>query len=298
MPNTTRPSVTADLYDERYYTLCEGYEEFAAQEGLGLSRRLAVALELAQVRPGMRVLDLGCGRGEMLMHCAARGAWAWGLDYSPVAARIARETAARLDTSLTAPVSGAPPHEQAPSSGALPRRQDSQRAEPGQFLRCTAVQVANVKTLPFPDSAFDRVFMLDLVEHLYPWELDLALAQVRRVLREGGRLVVHTMPNRWYYRFGYPLFRLLNRLGGRRLPRNPRVRSEYNVHVHVNEQDIVRLKASLRRAGLAQRVWVDNLHPQSLGHGPIASAVNRIVRLPGLRLFLCNDLLAVATKQR
>lgn len=286
MPDTTRPSVAADLYDERYYTFCEGYEEFAAQEGLGLSRRLVVALDLAQVGPGMRVLDLGCGRGEMLMHCAARGAWAWGLDYSPAAARIARETAARLDTSRTASSPEAPPHGQA------------QRAEPRQFLRRTAVQVANVKTLPFPDGAFDRVFMLDLVEHLYPWELDLALAQVRRVLREGGRLVVHTMPNRWYYRFGYPLFRLLNRLGGRRLPRNPRARFEYNVHVHVNEQDIVRLSASLRRAGLAQRVWVDNLHPQSLGHGPIANVVNRIVRLPGLRLFLCNDLLAVATKRR
>jgi ubiquinone/menaquinone biosynthesis C-methylase UbiE len=265
MPSSAHPSVAAELYDERYYTLCEGYEEFATQDGLGLSRRLAVALELAQVGPGLCVLDLGCGRGEMLMHCAARGAWAWGLDYSPAAARIARETALQLQ---------------------------------GEFPRRTAAQVANVKSLPFPAGVFDRVFMLDLVEHLYPWELDLALAEACRVLRDGGRLVVHTMPNRWYYRFGYPLFRLLNRLGGRRLPRNPRARSEYNVHVHVNEQDILRLKASLRRAGLAPRVWVDNLHPQSLGHGSIANAVNRIVRLPGLRLFLCNDLLAVATKQR
>jgi len=260
MSDLERPTVVADLYDERYYTLCEGYEAFASTDGPGLSRRLEVALDLAGVAPGMRILDLGCGRGEVLARCATRGAWSWGLDYSPVAARIAQETARHLES--------------------------------------IAIQVGNVKALPFPDNSFDRVFMLDLVEHLHPWELELTLAEARRVLREGGRLVVHTMPNRWYYRLGYPLFRLLNRLRGRHLPRNPRARSEYNVHVHVNEQDVWRLRASLRKAGLIPHVWVDNLHPETLGHGRLACLANQIIRLPGLRLVLCNDLLAVATKAR
>jgi ubiquinone/menaquinone biosynthesis C-methylase UbiE len=262
MPNAERPSVTADLYDERYYTQCEGYEEFVGEDGLGLSTRLDVALDLGEVEAGMRVLDLGCGRGEMLMHCAGKGAWAWGLDYSPAAVRIVREKVSQIQDEI------------------------------GQR---TAAQVGNVKALPFPDSTFDRVFMLDLVEHLYPWELEMTLIEVRRVLRDEGWLVLHTMPNLWYYRFGYPLYRLLNRLRGRRLPRNPRDRFEYHAHAHVNEQDVWRLRASLRRTGFVSRVWVDNLHPQSLGHGRIASVVNHIVRLPGLRLFLCNDLLAIAT---
>jgi SAM-dependent methyltransferase len=252
MSNAQGPSVAPDLYDERYYTLCEGYDKFVEEQGLGLSKRLEVALALARVGPGMQVLDLGCGRGEMLMHCAARGA------------RIARQTA---------------------------------RQRQGDLQRRTATQVANVKALPFPGSTFDRVFMLDLVEHLYPWELELAFAETHRVLREGGWLVLHTMPNRWYYQFGYPLFRLLNRLGGRRLPANPRARFEYNVDVHVNEQDVLRLRASLRRAGLKPRVWVDNLNAQSLGRGLVARLIDRIIRLPGLRLFLCNDLLAIAAKQ-
>jgi ubiquinone/menaquinone biosynthesis C-methylase UbiE len=264
MSNVQGPSVAPDLYDERYYTLCEGYGEFVEEGGLGLSKRLEVALSLAEVKPGMQVLDLGCGRGEMLIQCAARGARSWGVDYSPAAARIARQAA---------------------------------RHSPGDLEQRIASQVANVKTLPFPGGVFDRVFMLDLVEHLYPWELDLALAEARRVLRDGGRLVLHTMPNRWYYRFGYPLFRLVNRLRGRRLPANPRARFEYNVQVHVNEQDVLRLRASLRRAGLAPRVWVDNLSAQALGQGLLARILGRIVRLPGFRLFLCNDLLAVATKQ-
>ena len=258
-----RKTVPADLYDERYYTICEGYDEFAEADGLGSSARLEVALGLARVGPGMRILDMGCGRGEMLMQCAAAGAWAWGLDYSPVAARIARETAIKLG---------------------------------GEYKERTAAQVANVKALPFPDSAFDRVFMLDLVEHLFPWELDLALADAWRILKNGGQLVVHTMPNRWYYQFGYPLYRLLNRLRGQHLPKNPRARFEYHEHAHVNEQDILRLRTSLKRAGFEARVWVDSLNPHALGTGRIASMVQRLVRLPGLRLFLCNDLLAVASK--
>lgn len=263
MPSLEKPAVAADLYDERYYTLCEGYEAFAGEGGPGLSRRLEVALDMASIEPGMRILDLGCGRGEILAQCARRGAWAWGLDYSPVATRIAQETAKHLE---------------------------------GRGRECIGIQAGNVKALPFPDNFFDRAFMLDLVEHLHPWELELALAEARRVLREGGRLVVHTMPNRWYYRLGYPLFRLLNRLQGRNLPRNPRARSEYNVHVHVNEQDVWRLRASLRKAGLTPHVWVDNLHPEALGRGRLARLADRIIRLPGLRLLLCNDLLAVAIK--
>jgi ubiquinone/menaquinone biosynthesis C-methylase UbiE len=264
MADRDRPSIAADLYDERYYSLCEGYEEYAGEDGLGLSARLETALGLAGVEAGIWVLDLGCGRGEVVVRCAGLGAWAWGMDYSPVAARIARETLSRLG---------------------------------GQVEERAATQVGNVKALPFRDSAFDRVLMLDLAEHLYPWELEQALAEAWRVLKDGGRLVVHTMPNRWYYRFGYPLFRSLNRLRGRRLPSNPRARTEYNVQVHVNEQDVWRLRASLKRAGFAAQVWVDNLYPQALGQGWLAAIASRIVRLPGLRLFLCNDLLAVAIKE-
>jgi cyclopropane fatty-acyl-phospholipid synthase-like methyltransferase len=35
---------------------------------------LNAAFTIAAVRPGMRVLDLGCGRGEIVRHCAELGA--------------------------------------------------------------------------------------------------------------------------------------------------------------------------------------------------------------------------------
>ncbi len=84
--------VCPERYDEAYFlNSCEGYEEFVASEGVHLSRRLSQSFEIAEVEPGMRVLDVGCGRGEILRRCAGLGVEAHGIDYAPVAVRMARE---------------------------------------------------------------------------------------------------------------------------------------------------------------------------------------------------------------
>ena len=84
--------VRPERYDEAYFlNSCEGHEEFIASEGAHLSRRLRQSFEMAEVRPGMRVLDVGCGRGEILHRCADLGVRAYGIDYAPVAVQMARE---------------------------------------------------------------------------------------------------------------------------------------------------------------------------------------------------------------
>jgi SAM-dependent methyltransferase len=83
--------VCPERYDEAYFLgACEGYEEFIASEGVHLSRRLHQAFAVADVAPGMRVLDVGCGRGEIVRHCTGLGAYACGVDYAPVALQMAR----------------------------------------------------------------------------------------------------------------------------------------------------------------------------------------------------------------
>jgi hypothetical protein len=59
MAEPDRPSVAADVYDERYYSLCEGYDAYAGEAVPGLSTRLETALGLAGVEAGIWVLDLG-----------------------------------------------------------------------------------------------------------------------------------------------------------------------------------------------------------------------------------------------
>ena len=82
--------VRPEHYDESYFLgACEGYEEFTSSEGAHLSRRLSQSLDIAQVSSGMRVLDVGCGRGEILRRCAELDVEAYGIDYAPVATKMA-----------------------------------------------------------------------------------------------------------------------------------------------------------------------------------------------------------------
>src|SRR4029079_5688681 len=102
---------------------------------------------------------------------------------------------------------------------------------------------ADATALPFPDRIFDRVAMLAVVEHLHPWQLDGTMSEVRRILRPDGFAVIHTVPNRWALEVGYPLLRVFRRSR----PADPR--TAYEHAVHVNEQDVVGLAQTLRRAG-------------------------------------------------
>lgn len=108
------------------------------------------------VRDGERVLDVGCGTGQALVHLAAATpeGWSEGLDVAP--AMVAR-TRARL-TSL--------PH-------------DRYRVRRG-----------TVPPLPYPDDHFDAVFSSYVVDVLPRVAMSPVLDEMRRVLRPDGRLVL------------------------------------------------------------------------------------------------------------
>ncbi len=255
--------VHPERYDEAYFlSACEGYAEFITSEGALLSRRLGQAFEVAEITPGMRVLDVGCGRGEILRHCARLGAHAYGVDYAPAAVRIAQELTPSDET----------------AQGVV------------------GVYQANAKSLPFPAGSFDRVLMFDLVEHLHPWELDQALAEARRVLRPGGQLVIHTAPNRWYDRYAYPVVRLVRILMGQgaRYPKDPRAIIPANLDVHVNEQSVLSLRRVLRRARFRPHVWLDT-PPQNRREGLVFRIARHILfNWPPFRWFFEREVFAVA----
>ena len=158
-PGIDSATVSADAYSRDYFlTECDGYDQFL---GGGMPARLLAALRLAGPLKGKAVLDVGSGRGEVTMFCAQEGADAYGVDYSGQALTLAQTAQARWQT---------PPD----------------RAH---------FQLADSQHLPFRAGFFDLAFMLDVVEHLYPKQLDSALHEVRRTLVDGGALIVHTMPN-------------------------------------------------------------------------------------------------------
>lgn len=263
----TRPPVSPSVYTEQYFlTACEGYDEFLASEGAHLSRRLSQAFAVAAVTPGMKVLDVGCGRGEILRHCAELGADAYGIDYAPVAVSLAQKVIA------------------------------NEKQAPGK----TGVAQADAKILPFPNEFFDRALLFDVVEHLHPWELERAYAEGVRVLKPGGMLVIHTAPNRWYDAYAYPVVRRVRTLMGEgaRYPANPRALNvAANVEVHVNEQDMIGMRRGLVKAGFKSvKVWLDS-PPQRRRENRLLAAL-RVVAFewPPFKWFFEREVFAVGVK--
>jgi ubiquinone/menaquinone biosynthesis C-methylase UbiE len=262
-----QPSLPPDLYTEDYFLhACEGYEEFTETQGERLSRRLASAFEVAAVRAGMTVLDLGCGRGEIVRHCARLGAAAYGVDYAPAALKLARELLTK--------------DEGAPAKTGLIR--------------------SDAKALPFPDNVFDRVLIFDVVEHLYPWELERCLAEVRRALKPGGAVIIHTAPNVWYDRYAYPVVRAVRVLMGQgaKYPANPRLLNvAVNAEVHVNEQSQFSLARLLRRNGFRRvKAWLESPPQNRKENAAFAVARKLLFGVPPFRYFFEREVFAVGEK--
>lgn len=255
------PLVSPDVYDEEYYrTACAGYEEWAASEGASFAGIYPGSLARAGFRAGEVVLDVGTGRGEMLAVAVEQGAArAIGVEYSSAAVELARQT---LD------VHGV-----------------GDRAE---------VHLADARALPVEDDEADLATMVDVVEHLSPDELDRVFREVLRALRPGGRLFVHTMPNRTVYEVTYRLQRSL--VPGRRRSWPPDPRNDYERTMHVNEQTVTSLRRALARAGftrvrveLGQFVYTDFVPDDRAKR-----LYRRLARFRPTRRFGAGDLFAIA----
>jgi len=268
--------VPPEVYDEETLLRFVGdgqYQDFMASKGARMPPRMAKALQLMNLQPGMRILDLGCGRGEIVLHAVRQGAVVVGIDYSTACLRLTRRT---LEI-------------------AYERERD-----------LVSLGQADATALPFRDAAFDRVLMLDIVEHLRDWQVSRTLREAYRVLSPTGYVVLHTLPNRWALQYGYPLFRLLSR----RLPRTPR--SDVERTVHVNEQDLLSLRRALDAAGFAFEIWLENLTlEQAAWHDekrftdvrreaypilrhPLVRALASLLMHTPLKLILANDIYAIA----
>jgi ubiquinone/menaquinone biosynthesis C-methylase UbiE len=213
-PELPDTEVPAALYDDDYYRYsCLGSDCWRESGGRELDPLYEGVLELAGLCAGEAIVDLGTGRGELLVAALRRGAGrVVGVEYSADAVRLSHQTLAAHGL--------------------------EERAE---------VLHSDVRRVPADDGCADLVTLLDVVEHLAPSELDAALAEARRLLRPGGRLLIHTMPSRTIYAVTYRLQRAWWPPRKRRWPADPRNRWEHLVHV--NEQTPRGLARTLRRAG-------------------------------------------------
>ena len=280
MDKTAQTPVSADRYDDEWVSCAWGEDNAAElmQDGqLSPRPRVARAVELCQLRAGDKLLDIACGRGELPAIVAEKGLHAVGVDYSFTVLSIARKV----------------------------KKHRKEIAESDFDMH---IVQSDACTLPFPDESFDRITMLDIVEHLTPQQLEKMFLEVKRLLKSDGFAVVHTLPNRWVYDIGYKVFRHLNR----KLPEEPR--SEIEKQVHINEQDIVGLAKLLRKCGLDHSLWLEQQIPAQARWQSSKSLLSdnrgqlypmmagnwgrclEILSMTPLKLILCNDIFAVLWK--
>lgn len=126
---------------------------FSAHSGAEIVDRVDREVGLA----GKRILDFGCGRGDLLAHLLARGIEAAGLEFDEASAA------------------------------------ESSRRFAGNAL-FEGATVASTLPSALADGAFDRVLLVEVVEHLLDEQVAPTLAEIRRLLAPGGR-VVATAPN-------------------------------------------------------------------------------------------------------
>lgn len=268
-------SVDSRLYDKDYFEATDGAGYFFAGRA---APKFLKAIQICGIKPGDNVLDIGCGRGDLTLALAARGARVTGVDYSASAIEIAKQAVARL----------------------LPESRKNVK-----ILRSDAA------CLGFADQTFDHVFMMDIAEHLYPGQLQACFRECRRTLKDGGKLIVHTSPNRWYNDAGYPLWerpvnKILNAWFKQNLLVRP-IRCEMDLKVHVNEQTVVSLKKYFAEAGFNPKIWLGNEYVLPVKKDSAIMQVLEICRqivchafplslIPPLNYIFSNNIWAVGQK--
>jgi ubiquinone/menaquinone biosynthesis C-methylase UbiE len=122
---------------------------------LGTARHRAWLLEDARIEAGARVLDLGCGTGDLAIALKRShpGARVHAIDPDPKALGRAREKAASAGLDV-------------------------------------AFEQGFGDALPYPDASFEHVVTSLVLHHLEPAQKDAAMREVARVLVPGGALHV------------------------------------------------------------------------------------------------------------
>lgn len=116
-----------------------------------IERRVRIFLPLLPPPPA-RILEIGCGMGELTYGLAQAGHHATGIDISDI--RI--------------------------------QRLQRMRIERLHFVRTDTLY------LPFAEGSFDAAISQQLLEHLHPDDAQLHMQEISRVLKKGGRYVLET----------------------------------------------------------------------------------------------------------
>ncbi len=133
------------------------YDIFSALLGMGANRRNSrMVIELANVKPGDRVLDVGCGTGSLTLTAwsyAGSSGKVYGIDASPEMIEAAKKKTSRSGPEVV-------------------------------------FEVGLIEKLAFPDATFDVVISRLAIHHLPDDLKRTGFTEILRVLKPGGHLLI------------------------------------------------------------------------------------------------------------
>ena len=146
VPRAERGAISAAEAYDRWHT---GFG--AGEDGIGAPWH-ELAIEQLPPLEGLRVLEIGCGRGGFARYLAERGANVVAADFSPAAVEITNRLLS-----------------------------DQENAD---------AVVADIEALEFASDTFDLVISLDTIEHVPSPKA--AVSELVRVAKPGGRIIITT----------------------------------------------------------------------------------------------------------
>ncbi len=196
-------------YDKYYFFRdCGGYDSFKRTEGQQLDTRLLSIYIIANPTESEKILDIGCGRGELSYALSKKGSYVTGIDYAEDAINIAKKTFGLNNNKNL------------------------------KYI-CADFLEHKFKT------KFDKIIAADFVEHIEQTSLELAFKKISSLLTKKGVLIVHTSPNKLNYIYQYKKIRTIIKQYGSYIPKNPR--TYYEDLMHINEQTPATLNKSLKK---------------------------------------------------
>jgi cyclopropane fatty-acyl-phospholipid synthase-like methyltransferase len=252
--------VPPEIYDREYFLNHRGgSSEFLRSKGRELYDAHEFAIRIADLNANDKVLDLGCGCGEVALNVAACVKSVIAIDYSKAAIDLALEARKYFSDDVQRKV---------------------------QFAHFDIVQYS------LPQNHFDVIFFLDVIEHLAPHQTFRTLSNIHRSLKTTGKLIVHTWPNRWHRQLTYPISYYVGKLSGK-----PRLKDPRTVHeklMHINEQSPYQLKINMKKAGFNPQIFLRYNKPyrESLRH----FFYNFIHSISPFKWVFCDQIWAIGTK--
>lgn len=260
--------VRPEVYSRDYFLsdCCEGFAAFRQNRSLSnLKSKLLKMLELGKED---LLLDVGCGRAEFLFNAAPHCRRVIGIDYSPDAVQISKETLSETVNAI------------------------------GLFGDC--------RCIPFCDNSFERIICGDVVEHVTFGSAVNLFKEIHRVLKPGGFAIVHTSPNSIFIKVILPLGKFLLRLINREEEKKFEEKLHRAESVHIYIHNFFSLKRLVKNAGITNaRVTIDPdilrggdyIHTRKFSKNPLIKILGMLGRIFIVRFFIGNDLFVKIYKE-